>query len=150
MNLKKGFTLAEILIVVLIVGILTAIAVPRLSFSLISNLDAKVQSKRLAAVIRKTRSLAILHAATNNEGFRLSMTGPEPYAGYEIVDIDTSETVETGSIEGVECTGASVFNFGPLGNRLSPNTEGLEVADGEKSYGITVVNSTGMVRWAEE
>ena len=141
---QKAFSLVELILIVLIIGVISAIAMPRINFSAIKKQQASVESKKLTALIRKTRSLAILNAADNSNGYRLKITGM-PYTGYEIIDLKLNKTIETGTIDR-QCSGGSIFNFGPLGNRLAPNSEGLEVSDGEDSYNITVVNSTGMVR----
>ena len=142
---QKAFSLVELILIVLIIGVISAIAVPRINFSAIEKQYASVESKKLTALIRKTRSLAILNAADNSSGYSLKMTGASPYSGYEIIDLKSNTTIETGTI-GSQFRGGSTFNFGPLGNRLAPNSEGLEVSDGQDSYNITVVNSTGMVR----
>ena len=144
---QKAFSLIELILVVLILGVISAIAVPRINFSAIDKQRASVETKKLSALIRKTRSLAILNAAVNNIGYRLKMTGTH-YTGYEIINLKSNKTIETGTISS-QCSGASTFNFGPLGNRLTPNNEGLTVTDGQDTYSITVVNSTGMVKWAK-
>jgi prepilin-type N-terminal cleavage/methylation domain-containing protein len=138
---RKAFTLAELIIVVLIIGVMAIIAIPRLGFSLISGGKAQATAQTLAAAIRYTRSLAITNAAT----FELDMLG-SPYSSFRILNPQTGDVNQTGSItEGVSCTGDSQFLFSHYGNRTS-GTGGLTVSAGGKTYVITVVSSTGMVK----
>jgi prepilin-type N-terminal cleavage/methylation domain-containing protein len=142
---KKGVTLVELLIVVIIIGVMTFVAVPRMGFSIITGSKAQTNAQKIAAAIRYARSLAIANAATNTQGFSLNMTG-SPYTGFQIVNLQTSDVNQTDSIaSGVSCTGANDFRFGPLGNRLL-DSDSLTVSAGGKTYTITVVSATGMVK----
>jgi Tfp pilus assembly protein FimT len=142
---RKAVTLVELLIVVLLIGIMTFIAVPRMGFSIITGGKAQTTAQRVAAAIRHTRSLAIANAAINNQGFTLNIAGSSNPC-YTIVDVNTGRVVETGSIASdVNCTGADDFQFGPLGSRLG-DTDSLTVGAGRKTYIISVVSATGMVR----
>ena len=147
----NAFTLTELIVAVLVIGIIAAVSVPRMNFSTIGKLNADVQSKKMVSLMRRTRALAVSNAATNSSGYRLSMTGGSPYSGYEIIDIGSSSTVDTGSIDSnIGCTGGSTFNFGPMGNRLSPTGTMLVVSDGGSIYNITVVSATGMVKCVKQ
>ncbi len=146
---KSGVTLVELLIVVLLIGVMTFIAVPRMGFSIITGSKAQTNAQKIAAAIRYTRSLAVANAATNTQGFSLNMTG-SPYSGFEIVNLATSDVNETGTIDPkVSCTGADDFRFGPLGNRLA-DTDSLTVSAGGKTFSITVISATGMVKCQEQ
>jgi len=59
-HFHKGFTLIEVLIVLFILGISSAIVIPMLFFS-IENITFKTSVKRLAALMRFARSEAINH-----------------------------------------------------------------------------------------
>jgi general secretion pathway protein G len=143
---RKAFTLAELVIVVLIIGVMAYVAVPRMDFSIITSSRAQTNAQKIAAAIRETRSLAIANAATNSQGFTLNMTGSGSYTGYQIVNLATSDVNETGSTaQGVSCTGANDFKFGPLGNRLT-DTDSLTVSAGGKTFSVSVISATGMVK----
>ena len=148
---RKAVTLVELLIVVILIGVMTFIAVPRLGLSIISGGKAQTASQQIAAAIRHTRSLAIANAADVPQGFSLNMTGSPSYTTYEIVNLKPpSQVVETGSIDQkISCTGANDFQFGPLGNRLG-DTDSLIVSAGGKTFSITVVSATGMVKCTQQ
>ena len=147
---KKAFTLVELLLVVIFLGILMAISVPRLNFAIISKQKADGQARKIVTDLRRTRSLAISDAANNSSGFALSMVGSAPYTAYEIINIDTAETTDSHTINpAVSCTGGVDFKFGPLGNLLSGSDTELNVSARGKTFTITIVAATGMVRCTE-
>lgn len=131
----------------LFVGVLSAIAVPRFSFSAVFKKDAETTAKKLVTDLRRTRRLAITDAANNTAGFELSMTGSSPYGSYDIINLDTSEAIDTHTIdERIDCTGGSTFQFGPLGNLLAPSDTQVQLTSNGKTFTITVIPATGMVK----
>jgi len=147
---KKGFTLAESIMVVLLVGIFVTIAVPRMRFSTISKLKAGVATKKLITDLRLTRTMAIVNAATNSDGYGLRMIAPSPYTSYKILNLKTSKTVETFTIDpAVSCTVGSKYDFSTLGNLKTGSSSQTVVSAEGKSYTIFVLDTTGRVRWSE-
>lgn len=143
---RKGVTLIEMLVVVLIIAAMTFVAIPRFSMATAKAGSAQAAAQKIAAGIRYTRSLAISNAATNTQGFSLNMTGSGSYTGFTIVDLGSGSVVKTETIvSGVTCTGANDFRFGPLGNRLI-DSDSLTVSAGGKTLNITVISATGMVK----
>jgi MSHA pilin protein MshC len=143
---RKAVTLVELLVVVLIIGIMAFIAVPRMGLSIISGGKAQTASQQIAAAIRYTRSLAIANAATNSYGYSFQITTVP--TGYKIEDLTppTPHVVETGSIaKGVTCSAGS-FSFGPLGNGPQGNSSMTVEEAGGKKFKITVISTTGMVK----
>ena len=147
---RKGVTLVELLIVVLIMAAMVFVAVPRFSMATAKAGSAQATAQKIAAGIRYARSLAISNAATNTQGFSLNMTGSGSYTGFQIVNLGSSQVVKTETITaGVTCTGANDFRFGPLGNRLI-DSDSLTVSAGGKTLNITVISATGMVKCQQQ
>lgn len=144
-NRETGHTLAELIIVVLFIGIFAAIAVPRINFGIITKQKAETVAKKIVTDLRRTRSLAISDAASNTDGYELNMLGSEPYTGYEIRNSDTDAVIDTHTIPSdLKCTGGSKFEFGPMGNLTGGDTS-LTV-DGGRSFTITLIQATGTVK----
>jgi prepilin-type N-terminal cleavage/methylation domain-containing protein len=147
---KRGFTLAESIMVVVLVGIFVAIAVPRMKFSTISKLKAGLVTKKLITDLRRTRTMAIVDAATNSTGYGLRMIAPSPYTSYKIMNLKTSATVETFTIDpAVSCTSGNKFDFTTLGNPTPTSSTEIIVSAEGKIYTIKVANDTGRVKWTE-
>jgi prepilin-type N-terminal cleavage/methylation domain-containing protein len=140
---KTGYSLVEVIIVVLILGALTFIAVPRLDFGAVRSQQAWTVAKTLVTDLRRTRTLAIVNAATNTTGFSLRRSG----ASYQIVDDSNSTTVDSLTIDShITCGGDTQFLFGPLGSLRTGSGTGLTVSSQGKTYTISVVSATGIVK----
>ena len=149
-RLKYAYTIVELIIIVLFLGVLAAIAVPKLNFSVVFKQQADGLARKIVTDLRRTRTLAISDAASNTDGFALNMTGSSPYTGYEIVNLNTEETVDSHTIDSdVSCTGGDEFQFGPLGNLLSESDTELTVSASPKTFTITITSATGMVKCTE-
>ena len=147
---KRAFTLIEVILVVLFLGIMAAIAIPRLSLSTLSKQKADCLAQKVVTDLRRTRRLAISNAAVNTAGFKLVMVG-SPYTSYNIVDANSSETVDSHTIDSaVDCAGGNEFEFGPLGNLLSESDTQLVISVDEKTlFTIDITSATGMVKCTE-
>ncbi len=166
-TIGKGFTLVELVVVVMIIGVITFITVPRMVSAVVALGKSNTGAERIAAAIRQCRTLAISNAATNQDGFELGMknTVGGSYTKFEIAQVingQTSTVVESGTIPGtlvesgpakVTCTctspGSGTFRFGPLGNRTG-GSGGLTVVGGGKTFAISVVTTTGMVKCTQQ
>ena len=147
---KAGFTFVELALVVIFISIFAAISIPRLHYGAIAKQKADCTARKIVTDLRRTRTLAISDAAGNTDGFALNMTGSSPYTGYEIVNLNTEETVDSHTIDSdVSCTGGDEFQFGPLGNLLSGSDTELTVSASGKTFTITITSATGMVKCAE-
>ena len=146
----RAFTFVELILVVFFIGIFAAICLPRLNFAIISKQKADCLAKKIVTDLRRTRSLAICEAANNSNGFALTMTGSAPYSGFAIVNLDTAATVDSYTIDpSVSCSGGADFEFGPLGNLLSGSDNQLTVAGNGKSFTITIISATGLIKCTE-
>lgn len=147
---EAGYSLVDLIIVVIFLGIFAVVAVPRLNYAVISKQKADTVARKLVSDLRRTRSLAISDAASNTEGYELKMVGAAPYTAYEIENGDTGETVDSHMIDSnVGCTGDNTFEFGPLGNLKAGSGSELTVSADGKSYTITIVPATGAAKCAE-
>lgn len=147
---RKAFSLVELLLIVLFLGIFAAIAIPSLSFSALSKQKADIIARKIVTDLRRTRRLAISNAAANPNGFALNMTGSSPYTGYEIENLNTSVTIDSHTIDtDVSCAGGDEFSFGPLGNLLAGSDSSLTVSAHEKIFTISIISATGTVKCSE-
>ena len=144
---KKAYSLIELIIVVLCIGILAAVAVPRLNFAAISKHKAETTARKIVIDIRRARRLSISNAATNTDGFKLNMDGQAPYSSYRIENSDTEEVIDSHTIDSaVTCTGGKKFIFGPLGNLKSKSDTQLVVSAEGRTFTITATRATGMIK----
>lgn len=150
---RAAFSLVELIIIVMWVGILAAIAVPRLNFAIISKQKADTVARKIVTDLRLTRRLAISDAANNTQGYKLQMVAPSPYASYEIVDCSPPPTpVDSHTIDSdvsVTCPAQSNFRFGPLGNLEPGSGTEITVSAEGRSFTITINSATGAVKCVE-
>ena len=147
---RKAYSLVELIIVVVFLGIFAAIAVPRINFAIITKQKSDTVARKIVTDLRRARTMAISDAANNTEGFALNMTGTAPYSGYEIENLDTSAAVDTHTIaSNISVTGGDEFKFGPLGNLLTGSDTEITVSAEGRSFTITIITATGMVKCVE-
>jgi MSHA pilin protein MshC len=150
MDRNRGYTVAELLVVVLIIGVLAAVGVPRLQFGLRDRSQGSVTARKIVTDLRRTRSLAILHAATNPQGFALQVHRQGRRTAYDLVDLSNSRVVDSHALDSsVVCAGEASFQFGPLGALKDGSDTSLELSAGSSTFELTVTPATGTVRCEE-
>ena len=134
-----------------LVAVLTAmIAVPRINLSTTTAKGAQALAKKIVTDLRRTRRLAISDAASNASGYRIQMNGPGPYADYDIVNLNTSATVDSHTIDSeISCTNGAAFSFGPMGNLLAGSDSQIDITGADADYTLTITSATGMVKCVE-
>lgn len=151
MQKRTAFSLVELLIVVMFLGIFAVIAVPRFNFAIVSKHKAEAVARKLVTDLRRTRQLAISDAANNSVGYELKMAGSVPYTAYEIKNLKTLAAVDSLTTGGVtiNCPGGSEFKFGPLGELKSGSATQMVISAQGKTFTITIIPATGLVKCTE-
>ena len=139
---RTGYSLAEIIMIVIILGAMAFIAVPRLNFAVLYRNQSHMVAKKIVTDLRRTRTMAISKAASNPTGFTLRVAG----STYQIIDDSNSVTVDSQTSDShISCGGGTDFRFGPLGNLRSGSSSQLTVSAEGRTYTITVISATGIV-----
>ena len=147
---RRAFSLVELMLMVAILGIFAAVAIPRLDYAIVRRYKAEATAKKILIGLRLARALAISEAATNSKGFDLNMLGGSPYSGFEIENANTKATVETRTIDSdVSVTGAAKFKFTLLGALQTGSDLLLTVSAEGKSFTITVSGVMGVAECVE-
>jgi Tfp pilus assembly protein FimT len=147
---KTAFTLVELLLAVLFLGIFAYITVPRMQTSIIERYKSETAAQKIVTDLRLARNLAITEAASNTAGFALQMAGTSPYSGYTIVNLSNSQIVSTHTVDvKVSCSGGSLFKFGPMGNLLAGSDTQLVFSVSGKTSTISLIPATGAVQCVE-
>ena len=149
---RQAYSIIELIIVMSILAALAFVAVPKFHLSAVYRQKADAAAAKIVTDLRRTRRLAISDAAGNTDGFELKMVGSSPYTEYEIENRNTSETVDSHTIDSnvnVSCPGNREFEFGPLGNLLTSSGTEITVSAEGKSFTITIVSATGMIKCVE-
>ena len=148
---KRAFTLVELVLIVLFLGIFAAISIPRLNFAAVSKQKVECLVTKIVTDLRRTRTHTLHNAATNTIGFALNMVGPAPYAAYEIINLDTGATVDSYTIDSdINCTGGDQFVFDPSGKLSDASDTKFNISADGTSFTITILPATGMVKYTED
>ena len=144
---SMGFTLIELIVVTTILAILASIVVPRFGWGTIGTLESETAGKQFAGYLKLARSLAITHASSNGNGYKVVLSPGSPYSSYRIVNADTLENVKAAvSIpDGVVCTGDSELQFTPLGGLSVPGALTVQFSKEDDTTIVTVTPATGRV-----
>jgi prepilin-type N-terminal cleavage/methylation domain-containing protein len=146
----RGFSMAEMLLVVIIIGILTAVAVPRFSMATVRTKQDDALIHKLTVDLRKTRMMAIAGGADNSDGFQLRINTSSPKS-YEIRNLKTSQTVETFPVDSrVTFSGTTQFSFTPLGALNPAASVQLTVTGENKSWLFDIYGYTGSVKCTKQ
>ena len=141
--LVVGFTLVELILTVAVLAILLSIAIPRVGWDTMGKVQSETAARQFSDYLKLARSLAITHASTNGDGYKVVLSGP--FTSYSVVNAQTLEIVK-GPIDipqGVACSGDSAFQFTPLGQLQASSTLTIQFS---KSSGTRVVSVTPIGR----
>lgn len=144
---QTGYTLIEVVMVVVLLGVMTAVALPRLNFAVVRQSVARAEARRLVADLRRVRSMALRDAAINNKGFEMVMESSGVCTGYEVCNLDSHATLYTYVFDDdvTVTAGTDKYDFGPLGDLTKGQGTEITVASEALSFTISFVATTGAV-----
>lgn len=143
-NKRNAHTLIELIVIVVMLGALAFIAIPRLQLGAIYRKQADTVARKIVTDLRRTRQLAISSAATNSNGYALNRSG----LTYQIVDGNGTPILNgTFTIDStISCSGGTSFQFGPLGNLKTGSDSQLSVSTSGKTFTMSITPATGMIQ----
>jgi prepilin-type N-terminal cleavage/methylation domain-containing protein len=151
MSKRRAYSLAELIVVVAILALLSAVAIPRFQFGLVRKGKAEAAAWEVVTALRLTRRLAISQAAENAVGYALRVDDAGGDTICEIVDLTDSSVVDSLSIDSaVTLSGGRRFEFDTLGAVKTSSDSELNVSAEGKSLAISIVPATGMVKCREQ
>jgi prepilin-type N-terminal cleavage/methylation domain-containing protein len=150
MSRTRAYSLVELLIVVVMLGVLALVAVPRMQFGAVGQRKAQATAWRLLSALRRTRSLAILQAVAHPDGFALHIVQDADGPHFDIVDIGGPAIVDSEKLDAdVTYAGGDSFQFDSLGALKAGSDTSLTVSASGTTFQVTVVPATGLVRCEE-
>jgi len=144
MKREKGYTLIELVFVVVVIMLVAAITIPRMGLPFTVKMRVYTQGRKLVSALRYTRRLAI----TNDENYRLNVNASEKE--YEIYDSGDTQVGNTETIDSsVTINADKDFIFEPLGNASITSDTTISLSADGNQYDITVTTATGRVEMVE-
>lgn len=144
---EKGFTVLEILAVLVIVGVLSAVVVIVINYGFLSGLKVYTVSHQIAADMRFAQRLSI----TDYKSYTVKFATPFPFHSYNIYQSDSGNSVKNSEIpKGINCTGDDSFVFLSDGSANFLGTGIIRIDDAKVKRFLTVTRATGKVKIGEE
>jgi len=146
---RNAHTLVELIVIVVILGVLAFVAIPRLRYAVLYRKKVDTVARRIVTDLRRTRQLAISNAATNTDGFAFNRDG----STFEIEDLSDSSTVTNSTFTvdaSITCSDGTSFQFGPLGNLKTGADSQLTLFSEGKNFTINITPATGVIQCTED
>lgn len=139
---KNSFTLTEVILTLIIIGILAAVVLPRFGIGLVSTSKLRSTVSQIASDIRYTRQLAITNSAHYLINFNLTL---KEYNIYQDSISPANQIGETKKISSeISLSGTNQFDFYAIGNVIFAGS-GLSLSLNTSQYTITAEPPTGAV-----
>ncbi len=147
MHQTRAYTLVELLVVVMIAGILAAVAIPRLQFGYVHRSTTEAAAWKVVTDLRRARHLAITNAATKPDGYGLTIETTEGQSSYDIIDLGTSNVVDSHTLDSnITHSGQQSFQFNSLGALKDGSDSSVMLSSTDKTFTISVIPATGAVK----
>jgi prepilin-type N-terminal cleavage/methylation domain-containing protein len=140
LNLKtqSGITLIEVILVMVIIGILSAVAIPRFDLTVFSRASVEGAASMIASDIRYAQEFAMSNRVSKTLTFT---SGASSYAFSPMNGLDPSGQLPSGATINSSLT----LTFNSLGEPTAGGGGSVTVISGTQTKTINVVNYTGKV-----
>ena len=135
---RSGMTLVEVILVMVIVGILSAIVIPRLDVSTTSKASIEGAAVMIASGIRYAQEFAMANRISKSVIF---IAGSDVYTFNPANNLDPSGRLPSGVM--IKSTVRITFNS--LGEPTTGGGEAISISGGGQTKTISIVEDTGKV-----
>ena len=137
----RGFTLIEVILIMVIIGILSATVIPRIDFTLPTTASVDGAAYIVASDIRYVQECAMANRVSKS----ISFTSGNSFYTFPPTTPSTSRLDPSGQLQGVTIGTTITFTFNSLGEPIAGGGNSVIVSGGGQTRTITVTNYTGKV-----
>ena len=139
---QSGMTLIEVIMVMVIIGILCAVVIPKIGFTISSSASVDGGAYMIASDIRYVQECAMANRVTKSVVF----TSGQSIYTFPATTPSTSGLDPSGRLpSGVTIATTITFTFNSLGEPTAGGGSSVTVSGGGQTRTITVLNYTGKV-----
>ena len=155
---RRATSLVELMLIVVILAVFAALAVPRLDYAIVKRYKAEATARKIVTDLRRARGLATSNAATNTAGYSMAMSGSAGAGvrtSYQIRNLDTAAVLDEHPFDSdvTVWSDKEGIRFGPLGNLTEAGSGGypseIRISAEGKIFTIGFVIATGAITCVE-